>query len=113
MTAPHGTNSEIQSVLRGRRYPVGVELLEGVASFRVWAPSHQTVSVVLADGTEYPMEREGSGHFRLELAAVETGTLYQYRLGDLVMLAPDPASRFQPNGPAGWSMIVDPTRYRW
>ena len=40
------------------------------------------------------------------------GARYRFRLdgGDAF---PDPASRFQPEGPHGPSQVVDPTRFRW
>jgi maltooligosyltrehalose trehalohydrolase len=34
-------------------------------------------------------------------------------LGNVAELAADPASRFQPDGPSGWSMVVDPDAYAW
>ena len=39
------------------------------------------------------------------------GALYKYRLGHGSF--PDPASRFQPEGPHGPSEVVDPTKYKW
>jgi maltooligosyltrehalose trehalohydrolase len=39
--------------------------------------------------------------------AIDTGT---ESMGSLL---PDPASRFQPDGPFGASMLVDPTAFTW
>ncbi|RDJ02993.1 malto-oligosyltrehalose trehalohydrolase [Rhizobium grahamii] len=108
--------SKLTSGARGsskRRYPVGAEIVNGVTSFRIWAPNHPTASIVLGSGMEYPMYREEDGYFSLEVDALETGTLYQIRLGDEPECLPDPASRFQPEGPSGPSMLVDSSSYQW
>jgi maltooligosyltrehalose trehalohydrolase len=39
--------------------------------------------------------------------------LYRYRLDDSARLYPDPASRFQPNGPHGPSQVIDPKTFQW
>jgi maltooligosyltrehalose trehalohydrolase len=39
--------------------------------------------------------------------------LYQFRINGSDKLYPDPASRFQPDGPHGASTIVDPTAFQW
>ncbi|WP_183865183.1 MULTISPECIES: malto-oligosyltrehalose trehalohydrolase [unclassified Rhizobium] len=96
-----------------RRYPVGAEIVDRVASFRVWAPSHQTMSVVLMAGGEYPMRREEGGYFCVDVEGLQIGALYQFRLGETPQCLPDPASRFQPGGPAGPSMLVDYRSFRW
>src|SRR5215467_12076726 len=46
------------------------------------------------------------------VAQAPPGTLYRFRLdgGDAF---PDPASRYQPEGPHGPSQVVDATRFRW
>jgi maltooligosyltrehalose trehalohydrolase len=69
------------------------------------------VDVVTGDGT-FPLTREASGHFSGFVPNAGTGTRYKYRLdgGDAF---PDPASRWQPDGPHGESAVVDPAAYRW
>ncbi len=42
-----------------------------------------------------------------------SGTLYYFRPGDGSELLPDPASRYQPQGPRGPSQVVDPTTFAW
>lgn len=102
-----------------RRLPVGAEVLpEGGVHFRVWAPERQAVEVVLGGGEDRlpPVElaREIGGYFSGEVASAQAGDNYRYRLdGDDDQLFPDPASRFQPNGPDGPSQVVDPTRFAW
>ena len=95
-----------------RRLPIGAELLPGGgASFRVWAPKRRRVEVVIEGGSAHPLQAETGGYFSGQVAAAGAKTLYRYRLdgGDAF---PDPASRFQPEGPHGPSAVVDPA-YAW
>ncbi|HEY3065629.1 MAG TPA: malto-oligosyltrehalose trehalohydrolase [Methylomirabilota bacterium] len=99
----------------GRRLPVGAEPLpEGGANFRVWAPQARIVEVVLddPDDTASELKPEGGGYFSATIATARPGSLYRYRLdrGDRY---PDPASRFQPEGPHGPSRVVDPSTFTW
>jgi maltooligosyltrehalose trehalohydrolase len=41
------------------------------------------------------------------------GTLYRYKLEGNEQLLPDPASRFQPEGPHGPSQVIDPDAFEW
>jgi maltooligosyltrehalose trehalohydrolase len=95
-----------------RRFPVGAEIQPGRGvDFRVWAPERRKVDVVV--GTDvFPLQREPSGYFSGNIADVRAGDLYRYRL-DSEGEFPDPASRFQPDGPHGSSQVVDPRAYRW
>jgi len=101
-----------------RRYPIGAEPLPGGGvNFRVWAPLRQKVEVVLghahvagAPGTE--LEGEANGYFSGDVAEAAAGSLYRFRL-DGQDLLPDPASRFQPEGPQGPSQVIDPAAFRW
>jgi hypothetical protein len=100
--------------------PVGAEVVPGGGvQFRVWAPARRRVEVVFAApggrpaGLELELEREpGGGYFSGFAATAAAGDLYRFRLdgGDAF---PDPASRFQPDGPHGPSRVVDPAAYRW
>jgi maltooligosyltrehalose trehalohydrolase len=94
-----------------RRYPIGAEIVPGGVSFRVWAPERRTVAVVVANA-EHPLAPEGNGYFSAALP-LGAGTLYRYRLDRDKALYPDPASRFQPEGPHGPSMVIDPATFRW
>jgi maltooligosyltrehalose trehalohydrolase len=81
---------------------------------RVWAPDHQMVSVVLeADGREVSLKSENNGYFSGALPGAAAGTRYHFRLDEGPDLSPDPASRFQPEGPHGPSEVVDPQAFRW
>jgi maltooligosyltrehalose trehalohydrolase len=85
--------------------------------FRVWAPARRRVEVVFAAPGGRPagvelVREAGSGYFSGFAATAAAGDLYRFRLdgGDAF---PDPASRFQPDGPHGPSRVVDPAAYRW
>jgi maltooligosyltrehalose trehalohydrolase len=95
-----------------RKRAVGAELTPAGTDFRVWAPDHRAVSVVIGD-SDHPLEREPDGHFRGLVATAGAGTRYRFRLDDDQSTYPDPASRFQPDGPHGDSAVVDPESYEW
>lgn len=84
----------------------------GGVSFCVWAPTAKKVELVVKDGVSHAMNRDERGYFVLQTTAVKVGDLYKYRV-DGKGPFPDPVSRFQPEGPHGWSEIVDPSGYRW
>lgn len=94
-----------------RRFPIGAEAQGKSTSFRVWAPKRRRVEVLLSTGDAFELAREDSGYFSGD-APVSAGALYKYRLdgGDAF---PDPVSRFQPEGPHGWSQVVDPNAFAW
>jgi maltooligosyltrehalose trehalohydrolase len=98
-----------------RRMPIGAELREKGVDFRVWAPQRRHVSVVLegAKGTGFPLTAEGNGYFSSVLSDVRREANYWFRLDEEARLYPDPASRFQPEGPHGPSQVVDPDTFRW
>ena len=67
---------------------------------------------VRLDGVEVPLAGEPDGYFAGFVPGVGHGSRYRFRLDGSEPL-PDPASRFQPEGPQGPSMVVDPGRYAW
>ena len=58
------------------------------------------------------MEAEGNGYYSGFAANAGAGTRYRLRL-DGGEAFPDPASRYQPEGPHGPSVVVDPREFRW
>ncbi len=99
-----------------RRLPVGAELVNGSGvHFRVWAPRAHSAEVVLDVKPDAPiaLTAEPDGYFSGLVAGVGAGTRYSFRLDGDGTLLPDPASRFQPEGPHGVSEVVDPSEFRW
>src|SRR5262249_50967303 len=100
-----------------RMRPIGAECQpDGGVHFRVWAPQREQVRVALdIDGTPrgLPPPAEGTGYFSGLSAEARAGTLYRFQLGTDDTLYPDPAARFQPEGPSGPSRVVDPGAFAW
>ena len=59
-----------------------------------------------------PLAPRGIGLFEARLEGVVEGARYRYRL-DGERYRPDPASRYQPEGVHGPSVVVDPSRFAW
>lgn len=83
---------------------------EGGVRFRVWAPTHQQLDVVLHDARGQPvrpmaMTREERGYFSLHLGDGGPGLLYKLRV-DGEGPFPDPWSRAQPFGVHGPSQVI-------
>jgi len=96
-----------------RKLPVGAEVLpSGGVSFRVWAPNHRRLQVAVEGGSEVDLKPEGQGYFSGTVTSAAAGDLYRCRIDDKEELYPDPASRFQPEGPHGPSQIVDPGGFK-
>ncbi|MGH9832767.1 MAG: malto-oligosyltrehalose trehalohydrolase [Blastocatellia bacterium] len=98
-----------------RRLKIGAEVLpQGGTSFRVWAPRRRKVEVVFEDERRaFDLEPEAEGYFSGVVEPAPDGALYRFRLDGGARLYPDPASRFQPEGPRGPSRVVDPNKFDW
>jgi maltooligosyltrehalose trehalohydrolase len=103
-----------------RRLPVGAEPQPGGGvHFRVWAPEHRRVSLLLERPQEskaqieFVLEREEGGYFAGYILKAGGGDWYRYRLDGEEQLYADPASRFQPDGPLGPSEVIDPGSFEW
>jgi maltooligosyltrehalose trehalohydrolase len=106
---------DMESTPLARRFPIGSEVSARGAHFRVWAPSCAKVEVVV-EGTAtsgVELSAEPGGYFSGLVATARPGDRYRFRLDDDPMLLPDPASRFQPEGPHGPSEIVDGASFPW
>ncbi len=97
-----------------RRLPVGAEVVPEGVHFRVWAPKRRRVEVVFEGGRTRDLELtpEAGGYFSGLVAGAGAGALYRFRL-DGEGSFPDPASRFQPQGPHGPSQVIDPSAFEW
>jgi maltooligosyltrehalose trehalohydrolase len=72
------------------------------------------VEVVFERGGEtLTLRPEAGGYFAGFSPGTRAGALYRYRLDGEDVLYPDPASRFQPDGPHGPSQVIDPGAFRW
>lgn len=92
-----------------RQYSQGAETLEQGVSFRVWAPDHAAISLSILDQEgktirETSLTQESEGYYSIVDPEATAGTLYKYRING--NLFPDPASRFQPHGVHGPSLVV-------
>ena len=96
-----------------RRLPIGAEAGAGGVHFRVWAPDRKRVEVVIEGRDEaHRLVADAGGYHAGWAPHVGAGARYRYRLdgGDAF---PDPASRFQPEGPHGPSEVIDPGGFGW
>jgi len=95
---------------------------------RVWAPEHAKVTLVIEPPNTRPAKpeppeapetrelvlgREPDGYHSGFAPGLGAGGRYRFRLGTDDALVPDPASRYQPEGPMGPSVVVDPAAFAW
>lgn len=112
--------SPLESARKSRRYPIGAELIgPDETHFRLWAPKAKHVDLVVEESTAknakrtfHPLTAEPQGYFSGN-APVGADALYRFRVNKAEHFHPDPASRFQPDGPHGPSQVVDPTKFQW
>src|SRR2546430_982017 len=112
-------NRDIMALAK-RRYPIGAELIgPNETHFRIWAPKAQHVELVLEESaaknakrTFHPLDPEQDGYFS-GAANVGAGACYRFRVNRAEHFHPDPASRFQPDGPHGSSCVEDPKTFQW
>ena len=105
-----------------RRMPLGATYLgDGTTSFVVWAPRARAIEVAVMDKagrvTEQHALAPGADGYFHGVVPVGAGTRYKYALtgkkrGAGTDLYPDPASRHQPDGVHGPSMVSD-LRFAW
>jgi len=96
----------------GASLHLGATVREDGVVFRVWAPGRRTVEVVVDGRRPLAMSRQADGTFEVAVPGLAAGARYQYRLdGD--RYRPDPASRFQPEGVHGPSVVVDTRSFPW
>jgi maltooligosyltrehalose trehalohydrolase len=113
----HRDGRKQTALLIERRLPIGAECLPGGGvGFRVWATEARRVALTLrrsgGDENVISLPGEGNGYFSGYIPHARAGDRYRFSLDDGRGL-PDPASRFQPDGPAGPSLLIDPHAYEW
>lgn len=102
-----------------RRFPIGAEVTPDGVHFRVWSADRRAIEVVIENGESIALEREPvangnpeTPYFSGLAPGLKAGARYRFRL-DGAGLFPDPASRFQPEGPHGPSQVVDAAAFQW
>lgn len=136
-------NIDDVSTMLSRAFPIGAEIMPtGGVHFRVWAPGHEKLEVVIENSNTdlqpvlsdamntdainantmnknerhyktFELKAEKDGYFSGLVDIAGEGTLYRFRIDDHNYLYPDPASRFQPEGPHGPSQVIDPNKFNW
>ena len=100
-----------------RRLPIGAELstAETGVHVRVWAPTRERVTLVIEapEPREIALAAERGGYHAGFASGVGVGARYRFRVTGESQLLPDPASRYQPDGPLGPSQVVDPGAFAW
>ena len=98
---------------RMHRMPFGAEVGPRATAFRLWAPGADEVTLLLDDGSRtFAMRARGDGFRETAVDDAAAGTRYAFRIDGQVVV-PDPASRANPDGVHGQSIVVDPLAYRW
>ena len=101
-------------VAPARHVPIGAEPQSGGGvHFRVWAPRCREIVVEIEGLEPAALQSEPDGYFSLWSVPARVGMRYRFRLDRGEAALPDPASRFQPEGPHGPSEIVDPGAFAW
>jgi maltooligosyltrehalose trehalohydrolase len=98
----------------GRRLVQGAEVVGNGVHFRIFAPTHRQVELLIA-GDERPrsLNPEGDGFWSAFVDGLGVGVRYRYRLNGTGDPLPDPVSRFLPEGPHGPSEVIDPKTFAW
>jgi maltooligosyltrehalose trehalohydrolase len=97
-----------------RRLPIGAEPQpSGGVQFRLWAPCCREVAIEIEGLDPALMTPEADGYFSSWVRQAKAGMRYLFRLDRADKALPDPASRFQPDGPHGTSEIIDPGSFAW
>jgi len=91
--------------------PFGAELSADGARFAVWAPAAPRVDLELETESPKPMERRADGFHVLSVPGAAAGQRYAYSIDG--RRVPDPASRYNPDGPDGPCELVDPRAFDW
>ncbi len=105
----------MSSLTWSRRTPIGAEVVatpEQGVHVRVWTPGAKDVSIIIeSDSREVPLVVDDQGYASGFISGLAERALYRFRVDGNEI--PDPASRFQPQGPFGPSQVVDPDHFAW
>jgi maltooligosyltrehalose trehalohydrolase len=95
-----------------RKLLIGAEVTDAGIDFRVWAPDQPRLVLVTEQNIRVELDRTGDGYFVGHWKPRKPNARYQLELtsGERI---PDPASRFQLDGPHGPSQVIDPSQFAW
>ena len=97
-----------------RRLPIGAEPPpDGGVHFRLWAPLCREIAAEVEGLPPAPLASEPGGYFSRLVDGARPGMRYRFRADGSSEAWPDPATRFQPDGPHGPSEIIDAGTFRW
>ena len=101
-------------LLRVRRYPIGIELVDAGADARVWAPGRTRVAVVHGASAEHTtaLTAEPDGYFSGVVRGLRAGDRYGFRLDDDDEALSRPRVALPARRAARPSEVVDPARVR-
>lgn len=88
-----------------RRIPLGATQCEGGTRFSLWALGRSRATVHVEGRGDFVLEPSGDGYFSGEVDGVGPGDRYRFSM-DGGPQVPDLASRWQPDGNDGSSMVV-------
>lgn len=102
--------------MRASSFPQGAELTPSGVRYCVWAPARQVAVQIHSQGELrkriVPLFRDHLGYHHGSDSQGQPGDRYFVRFGSGQAL-PCPASRWQPDGIDGPSMVIDPGAYHW
>lgn len=102
-----------RDTIREQGLTLGARVTQEGVRFRCWVPRASRVEVILEpQQAVHALARQSDGYWTGLVPEACAGMRYRYRL-DGGEAYPDPCSRFQPEGPHGPSLIVDPNAYTW
>ena len=87
-------------------YRFGALVSDIGTTFRLWAPSVRTASVIFRQRDPLPFRRTSDGFLETQAADCPPGTAYRFLIDGIE--APDPASRQQEKDSNGWSLVSAP-----
>ncbi|WP_419418507.1 malto-oligosyltrehalose trehalohydrolase [Legionella sp. D16C41] len=106
---------KLEAFLSQRRLPIGAEVVNNGVHFRVWAPKRKKIKLILNhdQSASLVLQAEGNGYFSTFVPNAKAGDQYSFQLDNNKILYPDPASRYQPQGPHQSSEVIDNKSFQW
>ena len=102
-----------QTPATNRRFPIGTEVLSETESSSEFGRRFAAASPRSSNPGPRPPWRGSRAVILAAGRRAPSSARYRFRLDDDPNTYPDPASRFQPDGPHGPSEIVDPKTFQW